>query len=228
VLQKPKATHVAGFHTWRKLGRFVHKGERGIFILAPLVRKDVQELEPHTPQGNRVLLGFRGCTVFDYSQTEGRELPSIGRVEGDPSEYQQRLAQFVTAQNITLHFSEHIAPARGISEGGKITLLPGMTSAETFATLVHEVAHELLHRTKRTATTKRQRETEAEAVAFVVCHEIGLEIGTASQDYIQLWNGDANLLMESLERVRTAASAILDEIQPEKGMESSSGPFPES
>src|SRR5262249_221783 len=170
VLQKPKATHVAGFHTWRKLGRFVCKGERGIFILAPLVRKDAEKPEPDTPEGNRVLLGFRGCTVFDYSQTEGRELPSIGRVEGDPSEYQPRLTPLVTAQTVAPPFSEHLAPARGIPEGGKTTLLPGMTPAETFATLVHEVAHELLHRTNRTATTKRQRETEAEAVAFVVCH----------------------------------------------------------
>jgi len=87
-----------------------------------------------------------------------------------------------------------------------------MSHAESFATLVHELAHELLHRANRATTTKRERETEAEAVAFVVCHAIGLETGTASQDYIQLYNGDATLLLDRLERVRSAASQILDGI----------------
>jgi hypothetical protein len=87
-----------------------------------------------------------------------------------------------------------------------------MPPAENFATLVHELAHELLRRANRNATTKRQRETEAEAVAFVVCHAIGLETGTASEDYIQIYNGDAKLLLDCLERVRSAASQILDGI----------------
>ncbi len=83
TLQKPTATHVAGFHTWNKLGRHVRKGEKGIFILAPLVRKK-EVVETDTESADRVLLGFRGCAVFDYSQTEGQELPGIGSVEGDP------------------------------------------------------------------------------------------------------------------------------------------------
>jgi hypothetical protein len=156
-------------------------------------------------------LGFRGCAVFDYSQTEGRELPGIGHVQGDPRHHQERLAEFVAAQGIVLQYSEEIAPARGVSEGGQITLLPGMSPAETFATLVHECAHELLHRQKnRGETSKRQRETEAEAVAFIVCRAVGLETGNACQNYIQLYKGDAALLVENLENVRLAASRILD------------------
>jgi len=161
----------------------------------------------------RLLLGFRGCAVFGYSQTEGRELPNIGTVKGDPSGYQDRLAQFVAGQGIELRYAEEIAPARGISEGGRITLLPGMSPAETFATLVHECAHEMLHRQKnRSEISKRQRETEAEAVAFVVCQAVGLETGHACQNYIQLYQGDAALLMESLESIRAAASRMLDAI----------------
>jgi hypothetical protein len=93
---------------------------------------------------------------------------------------------------------------------GRITLLPGQSSAEEFSTLAHELAHELLHRGDRRGTTSRRiRETEAEATAFVVCHSIGLETGSAACDYIQLWNGDAQLLAESLGNVRHAASQML-------------------
>jgi len=213
ALQRPAATHVAGFHAWKRLGRFVRKGERGIFILAPIVRSKTAPPEGEE-SSERVLAGFRGCAVFDYSQTEGRELPAIGRVEGDPSGNLDALAAFTKVQGISLRYDEAIAPARGISEGGKITLLPGMPPAELFGTLAHELAHELLHRQNPAATTKRQRETEAEAVAFVVSHAIGLETGTASQDYIQLYRGDAGLLRDSLENVRNAASKILTGILP--------------
>jgi antirestriction protein ArdC len=217
TLQRSTATRVAGFHTWNKLGRHVRKGEKGIFILAPMIRKkETADGDSTTPE--RLLLGFRGCAVFDYSQTEGPELPNIGTVKGDPSGYQDRLGQFVAAQGIELCYAEEIAPARGMSEGGKITLLPGMSPAETFATLVHECAHEMLHRQKnRSEISKRQRETEAEAVAFVVCHAIGLETDHACQNYIQLYQGDAALLMESLENIRTAASRILDAICEQAG-----------
>ena len=94
--------------------------------------------------------------------------------------------------------------------------LSGMQPAEQFSTLVHEIAHEMLHRgDRRTLTTKQVRETEAEAVAFVVCQSVGLQNGTASQDYIQLWHGDASLLRESLEAVQQTAAVILGGIVPE-------------
>jgi len=119
------------------------------------------------------------------------------------SGYRERLFKFVESQTVELSFSERIAPAKGLSYGGKITLLSGMQPAEEFSTLVHEIAHEMLHRgDRRTLTTKQVRETEAEAVAFVVCQSVGLQNGTSSQDYIQLWHGDANLLRETLEAVQ--------------------------
>jgi DNA transposition AAA+ family ATPase len=80
---------------------------------------------------------------------------------------------------------------------------------------VHEMAHEMLHRSeRRTLTTKQVRETEAEAVAFVVCQSIGLQTGSASADYIQLWNGDAKMLAESLGVVQRTAAVILGAISP--------------
>ena len=127
--------------------------------------------------------------MFDVSQTEGKDVPALTEVEGDVSGYRERLVKFVESQNVTLNYSERIAPAKGLSFGGKVTLLSGMQPAEEFSTLVHEIAHEMLHRgERRTLTTKQVRETEAEAVAFVVCQSVGLQTGTASTDYIQLWH----------------------------------------
>ena len=209
-------THVAGFHTWHKLGRFVKKGEKGILILAPIIRPKNQSVEQTDTDESSTAVGFRAAYVFDISQTDGQELPAIGNVNGDPREYRERLGKFVTDQNILLEYSQDIAPARGISAGGKITLLPGQTPAEEFATLAHEVAHELMHRDERRASTsKRSRETEAEAVAFVVCQTIGLETGSAAQDYIQLYEGDAKLLSESLEHIQQTATRILNTIGAE-------------
>jgi Type IV secretion-system coupling protein DNA-binding domain len=133
---------------------------------------------------------------------------------GDSAIVYDPACEFV--KSVELSFSERIAPAKGLSYGGKITLLSGMQPAEEFSTLVHEIAHEMLHRgDRRTLTTKQVRETEAEAVAFVVCQSVGLQNGTASQDYIQLWHGDANLLRESLEAVQQTAAVILGGIAPE-------------
>lgn len=211
--QKPTATHVAGVHAWHKLGRFVKKGEKGILILAPIVRRKNENGEQNETDKSSTAVGFRAAYVFDISQTDGQELPEIGNVNGDPQEYRERLAKFVTEQSIALEYSQNIAPARGTSAGGKITLLPGQSPAEEFATLTHELAHEMMHRTdRRSSTSKRIRETEAEAVAFVVCHSIGLETGSAAQDYIQLYEGDARLLTDSLEHIQKAATQILSAI----------------
>jgi antirestriction protein ArdC len=220
--QKPNATHVAGYRAWTTLGRFVRRGEKGIFILAPMVgskrtKDEAGGMESNTDakEIQRTLYGFRGVYVFDITQTEGQELPTLTEVQGEVSGYRERLVKFVEGQGITLNYSENIAPAKGLSYGGKITLLSGMQSAEEFSTLTHEIAHEMLHRgDRRTLTTKKVRETEAEAVAFVVCHALGLETGTASADYIQLWHGDANLLRESLEVVQRTSTAILGAISP--------------
>jgi hypothetical protein len=159
--------------------------------------------------------GFRAVYVFDVTQTEGKDLPALTTVTGDAGTYHERLFKFVESQRVELSFSERIAPAKGLSQGGKITLLSGMQPAEEFSTLVHEIAHEMLHRgERRTMTTKQVRETEAEAVAFVVCQSVGLQMGTTSRDYIQLWHGDANLLRESLEAVQQTAAVILRGIAP--------------
>jgi len=217
--QMPTATRVAGFWTWKNLGRSVKAGQKGIRILAPIVgvrrKKDEEANKDITKQNERVLLGFRNAYVFDVSQTDGVDLPEMREISGDPGENLERLAAFVRGRGIQLSYNENIAPALGISYGGRIALLPGQSKAEEFSTLVHETAHELLHKAeRRTATTKTVRETEAEAVAFVVGKAVGLVTGSASADYIQLYHGNASLLAESLEVIQQTASVILAALEP--------------
>jgi hypothetical protein len=212
--QRPDAIRIAGFCTWKNLGRFVKKGEKGIRILAPIMgtrRKNDEEANTDiTKQSTAVLAGFRSAYVFDISQTEGVDLPEMHEISGDPGENLERLGAFVRSRGITLVYDASIAPALGTSYGGRIAILPGQPKAGEFSTLVHETAHELLHKAeRRTASTKTVRETEAEAVAFVVGKAVGLMTGTASAEYIHLYHGNASLLAESLEVIQKTAAFIL-------------------
>ena len=217
--QMPTATRVAGFWTWKNLGRSVNAGAKGIRILAPIVgvrRKEDSEADKDiTKQNTRALLGFRNAYVFDVSQTNGVDLPEMHEISGDPGESIDRLAAFLKQQGIQLVYNPKISPALGCSYGGRIAILPGQTKAEEFSTLVHETAHEMLHKAeRRTATTKTVRETEAEAVAFVVGKAVGLVTGSASADYIHLYQGNASLLAESLEVIQQTARVILAALEP--------------
>ena len=189
-------------------------------------KKDDEAAKDVRVQNQSVLVGFRSVYVFDVSQTEGLELPELSsRVSGDVGERMERLLDFIAAQDILLEYKESIAPALGMSYGGKIVLLPGQTPAESFSTLVHEVAHEILHKsTRRTATTKVVRETEAEAIAFVVGKTIGLDTGRVSADYIHLYHGNAALLTESLEVIQKASAVILSALENPVAEESPTEP----
>ena len=222
--QRPDATRVAGFWTWKNLGRSVKKGEKGIRILAPIMgirrKKDDETNKVITKPNAAVLCGFRSTYVFDVSQTEGVDLAAVREISGDPGEKSERLAAFVRSRGITLVYDPIIAPALGMSYGGRIAILPGQSKAEEFSTLVHETAHELLHKAeRRAATTRTVRETEAEAVAFVVGKAVGLLTGTASADYIHLYHGNASLLAESLEAIQKTAAVILAALEPNIGEE---------
>ena len=217
--QRPTATRVAGMYAWNQLGRRVKKGEHGIRILAPIIgikrKKDEEAEKDITKQNTAVLVGFRNAYVFDVAQTDGAELPEMERAYGDVGENRDRLVSYIERQSIELVFTENIAPALGVSYGGKIAILPGQSKAEEFSTLVHELAHELLHKAeRRTTTTKVVKETEAEAVAFVVGKAVGLTMGNASASYIQLYHGNASVLAESLEVVQQTAAVTLAALEP--------------
>ena len=222
--QRPTATHVAGYHTWRELGRSVKRGEKGIMIYAPLVtRAQVQDkpgvVADQPAEEIRRVTGFRTAYVFDLEQTVGQPLPAFATTQGDPKEYGDKLKAIVEKRGIALDYDPSIAPADGISSGGRIRLRPGLSPAEEFSALAHELAHEMLHHgPDRVQLPKVVRETQAEAVAFVVSRGIGLETGTAAADYIALYNGDPKTLASSLAAVQEASSQILSELLPERSM----------
>jgi antirestriction protein ArdC len=210
VAQRPDATHVAGFHTWRKLGRFVRKGEKGIAVVAPMMI-DQKNGQPAEGDDERIMR-FRAVHVFDVSQTDGEPLPEFAQVNGDPGMYTALLRTYIAKQGITINMHEELDGANGVSMGGVIAVQTGLPAAEEFSVLVHELAHEMMHKDLTCRPHKIVRETEAEAVAFVVCEAIGLNSLTHAADYIHLYEGDQERLAASLDRIQRTAAAIVDGI----------------
>jgi antirestriction protein ArdC len=217
LAQRPDATRVAGYRRWLALKRHVRRGARGISIVAPLIHRTVSQNACGVETTEETVAGFRGAVVFDVSDTSGNPLPELSRFEGDPSEYIERLKALAAERGFSIEYSAAISPAQGECSPGKIVLLPGLSAAEEFHTLAHELAHGRLHfPTRRGETTKKVRETEAEAVAFVVSQAIGLRTNSASSDYVKLYSGDKETLVESLERIQETAAEILAVITAER------------
>jgi len=215
AVQRPGATHVAGYRAWQRLGRQVRQGESGIAIMAPILRRSDRDEEEDK------VVAFKAAHVWDVSQTDGRPLPEFAKVEGNPSGYLDRLRAHITGQGIDLAYSDALGSAYGLSCGGKILIRSGLGPAEEFSVLVHELAHAALHKQGQTEQKIRRkiREVEAEAVAFVVAQAVGLECGTAASDYIQLYDGKKETLMASLERIQSTAREIIKVVLVAEGGE---------
>jgi hypothetical protein len=136
--QRPTATRVAGFQTWRTMGRFVRKGEKGIAILAPIVGRREAESDGDNA---RAVLGFRAAYVFDVEQTDGEPLAEPGEATGDPGTKTASLKTAILGQGIALESVDDLGGALGTSNGGCIRILNGLSPATEFTTLVHEYAH---------------------------------------------------------------------------------------
>ena len=202
--QCPTATRVAGFQTWRTMGRFVRKGEKGIAILAPIVgRRKAEE------DDSKTVLGFRAAYVFDLDQTDGEPLPQAAVASGDPGGKTAALRTAILERGITVESADDLGGALGTSAGGRIQILNGLSPAEELVVLAHEYAHELLHHADDRPASRDTRELEAEAVAFVVGEAVGLDARQSSRDYLHLYNGDREALAGSLDRIQRAASVIL-------------------
>jgi antirestriction protein ArdC len=181
-----------------------------------IYRKAEQEQPSADEREVSALRGFKVVHVFDVSQTEGEELPRFAAVSGTPGEYLARLEQLVRSRGIVVDYGFIAGGSLGISRDGSIEIRPDLPAGETFAVLVHEFAHELLHKSERRKdTTRTIRETEAEAVAHVVCQAFGIDCTTRSADYIQLYQGDEQTLLQSLDHIQKTAAEIIDALQEE-------------
>jgi hypothetical protein len=135
-------------------------------------------------------------------------MPELDSVHGDPGHFLSALTKVAWDQAIDVEYVEDLSGADGISTGGKIQLLESLRPGDKFAVLVHELAHELMHK-KECDKDKKTKELEAEAVAFVVSSVIGLSSRSRSADYISLWGGDDKKLADSLKSIQQTSAFIL-------------------
>jgi hypothetical protein len=209
LMSNPNATDVAGFRKWQSLNRYVKKGEHGIPILAPvIVNKDGDKLKD-----DKVLVGFKVVYVFDITQTEGDPLPyppEWKSLEKD-AELAVQLIRFAAKRGISVSEKPLERGVEGISRGGAIDLSP---TAGT-ATLIHEIAHELLHQGSDQPVPASIRELEAESVAFVVARHFNLSNTRSSPNYVALHGADSKSILDHLERIRKTASEIITELEPD-------------
>ncbi len=221
LAQRPEATQVAGFQTWKRLHRSIKRGEKAVRVLAPVCTKkktvsiqskETKQEDSKVPFEEDTIHSFRVVCVFDLAQTHGSKLPEPFRAQGEARQRLSMLEQAVRNNGIQLDYG-YAGRAYGYSKKGSITIKKGMDSAETFAVLAHEFAHELLHQRQTTNDSRPLRELEAEAVACVVCERFSVQAIQASSDYIRLWEGDKNKLLNRLEKIRRCASTIITQIE---------------
>ena len=219
-LQCPTATRVAGFHTWRKMNRFVRKGEKGITILAPCIYRPKKREEPQETKIEQqtravgMLRGFRAATVFDVSSTDGQPIPSLPwKVKGDCAELLPHAERACRELGIELEYKTVTDGAEGYSLGGRIQINETLSSSERVAVIIHEQAHEILHKQAeiRKTTTRQQRELEAESTSFVVLSHFGIQHG--SPFYLASYDVTPEMLMQSLATISTAAKRIIELIE---------------
>ena len=243
AMQKPDASLVAGFTAWKnQFQRNVKKGEKGIKIIAPSPFKIKQETEKIDPQTKKPVIGrdgkpvteekeitipaYKVVSVFDVSQTEGKELPDIAvdALTGDVEQYSDFFAALEKTSPVPIGFEKIEGGAHGYYHLGdkRIALDEGMSELQTLKTAIHEIAHAKLHDIDLNApkdeqqprVDRRTREVEAESVAYTVCQHYGLDTSDYSFGYVAGWSSGRELaeLKSSLETIRSAAADIINSI----------------
>ena len=243
AMQKPDASLIAGFTAWKnQFQRNVKKGEKGIKIIAPSPFKIKQETEKIDPQTQKPVIGkdgkpvteekeitipaYKVVSVFDVSQTEGKELPDIAvdALTGDVEQYSDFFAALEKTSPVPIGFEKIEGGAHGYYhlEDKRIALDEGMSELQTLKTAIHEIAHAKLHDIDLNApkdeqqprVDRRTREVEAESIAYTVCQHYGLDTSDYSFGYVAGWSSGRELaeLKSSLETIRSAAADIINSI----------------
>jgi antirestriction protein ArdC len=213
-MQYPTASFVAGFHTWRGLGRHVKKGEKGIAILAPMTRRIVEE---DSDEKHRVLTGFKIVFVFDVAQTDGEPLPvpdELPPVRVLDLALRDQLIAVAEKAGFSVSFvPDSPDGARGwyAWESKTITLVASYPPASQVRTLLHELAHAVDPVVGTPESIRSERELVAESTAYIVGTELGLGIEEASTQYVTGW-GASTLTLTRLAREVLAAAEAVDRI----------------
>ena len=211
--QCPHASYIAGYKRWQELGRQVKKGETSLAILAPLTRKEKGD----TGEDKYTVFGFRSASVFDISQTEGQPVPEYPKPQllGDDGEsiqdFLKRIEEFATSRGFPI---VRMALESGVMgsfshRDGKIALSEAAPPLQQVKTLIHEVAHALMHRGEATRPY-HVHELEAESCAFLTCHALGLDTSQYSFAYLANWADDPEELLPSAERACKTSDQILE------------------
>ena len=243
AMQKPDASLLAGFSAWKNnFERNVMKGQKGIKIIAPSpykIKQEMQKIDPHTQKpiigkdGKPVteekeitIPAYKVVSVFDVSQTEGKELPDIAvdELTGDVDRYKDFFAALEKTSPVPIAFENIEGGSHGYYhlEDKRIAINEGMSELQTLKTAIHEIAHAKLHDIDLNApkdeqqphVDRRTREVEAESVAYTVCQHYGLDTSDYSFGYVAGWSSGRELseLKSSLETIRSAAAEIINSI----------------
>lgn len=242
AFQRPDATLVAGYTAWQKqFGRQVQKGEKAIKILAPAPYKEKVEIEKLDPvtkmpiysdDGKPIIEvqevtrpAFKVVSVFDVSQTEGREIPSLGvdELSGDVREYEMFFEALKRSCPVPMEFENIEGSAKGYYHQmeQRIAIREGMSQVQTIKTAIHEMAHQRLHavdpldeKSEIINQSRSSKEVEAESVAYTVCQHYGIETSDYSFAYVAGWSHGKETpeLKASLNTIRKTANEMITEI----------------
>lgn len=221
--QNPNATYIAGYEAWKKnFSRQVNAGEKGIRILAPIKRKRVWEEEAVNPKTRqkeivtkeeKIVIGYRAASVFDISQTRGKELPKLVNVlQGSVKSFSELMEAIRGVSKFPISIEAIPGNANGYCsyQQGKIAIQENMSEAQTLKTAIHELAH-----SRQPENQDRQmKEIEAESIAFVVCEAFGLDTSEYSFPYIASWAGkNEKKLQDCLSSIQKESESLIEELK---------------
>ncbi|MGN0152237.1 MAG: ArdC family protein [Wujia sp.] len=221
--QMPYASRVAGYQTWKSVGRQVMHGERGIRIIRPTARISEVKTDKVDDNGNQIIEkvsipGFTVCSVFDVSQTEGRELPSpVHELSGDVEEFDRLLDAIKNVSDYTFSMENvGLGDAYGMCDHAIKTIFvkPGLSQAQTLKTSIHELFHSRCHGGD-TVLERNIKEIEAEAAAYVVCDHFGLDTSDYSFGYVASWSAgmDHADRKACIRNIHKEVQHIIDELE---------------
>ena len=218
-------SRVAGYRAWQELDRQVRRGERGLQILAPVIRKITPE---NADEEDRRVVGFRVVHVFDIAQTDGEPLPEVpvALVEGDlPSQWDQ-VSGLIADAGFDLQVADldRLGEANGITDWQhrEVVVRASLPGAQRFKTAVHELAHVRLHEPTSDGRPSCRGivEVEAESVAYMVCAALGIDSAGYSLPYVASWSGgDLTKVSATANRVIGCARQVLTQLEQERRLE---------